>query len=67
MRTHLKVLNFYNASQVHSVECVSKIKSVLTIISDAIFGALCIQLIHFSYDDFENMSTYLIIMIKSAV
>ena len=30
---HLKVLNFWNACQVHSVVCVSNIESVLSVIS----------------------------------
>ena len=39
-----------------SFECVSKIKSVLSIIFHAIYGgAVCIQLNHLSYDDYENM------------
>ena len=39
------------------LQCVSKIKSILSIIFNAIYGAVCIQLTHFSYDDCENMST----------
>ena len=41
--------------KVHSGECVSQIKSVLSIIFHAIYGTVCIQLAHFSYDDCENM------------
>ena len=37
------------------LECVSKIKSTLSIIFHAIYGAVRIQLTHFSYDDCENM------------
>ena len=44
---NLKVLNFWNTCQVHSVECVSKIKSSLSIIFHAIYGAVCIQLIYY--------------------
>ena len=40
-----------------SLECVSKIKSILPIIFHAICGAVRIQLAHFSYGDCENMST----------
>ena len=43
--------------QVHSVECVSKIKSFLSVIFYAIYRAVCIQLLHFSDDDCENMCT----------
>ena len=37
--------------------CASKIKSVLLIISHALYGAVCIKLTHSSYDDCENMCT----------
>ena len=42
--TYLVVLNFYNACQLHSVECLFKIRSVIWIIFHAIYGAVCIQL-----------------------
>ena len=51
---YLKVLYFKNACQVHSVECVSRIRTGLSIIFHAIYGALCIQLTHFFCDDCEN-------------
>ena len=35
-------------------ECVSKIKSILSAIFHAIYGAVCIQLTHLAYDDCEN-------------
>ena len=35
--------------------CVSKIKSILPIIFYTIYGAVCIQLTHFSYKDCQNM------------
>ena len=38
-------------------ECVSKIRSVFSIIFHAIYGAVCIQLTHFFYDDCENICT----------
>ena len=41
----------------HYVECVSKMKSILSVIFHAIYGAMCIQLIHLSYDDCENTRT----------
>ena len=54
MHMYIKVLHFLNASHMHSVECVSKIKSILSIIFHAIYGAVCIQFTHFSYDDCKN-------------
>ena len=48
------------------LECVSKVKSVLSVIFHAIYGASCIQLTHFSYDAFKNMCT-LFYIIKSEV
>ena len=41
-------------SNIFCVECVSKNRSVLSIIFHAIYGAVCIQLTHFSHDDCEN-------------
>ena len=40
------------------LECVSKIRSLLEIISHAIYGAVYIQFTHFSYDDCENSWTW---------
>ena len=57
MQRYLKVLNPKNASQTHSVECVSKIKSVLSIIFHAMYGVVCIQLTHSFYGDCENTFT----------
>ena len=53
----LKVLNIENTCQAHSVRCVSKIKSIPSIIFHAIYGAVCIQLTLFSFDDCKNMCT----------
>ena len=39
------------------LECVSKIKSIFSIICHAIYGAVRIHLIHFSCDDCENTCT----------
>ena len=55
MQTYLKVLNFWNACRAHFVECVPTIKSILSTNFHEIYGAVCIQLTHFSYEDFENM------------
>ena len=54
IQTYLKVLNFQNACQVHSVKCVSKIRSVLCVIYHVIYGAVCILLIQLSDDDCVN-------------
>ena len=40
------------------LECMSKMKSVLSVIFHAIYGAVRIQLTRFSYDDCENMCTW---------
>ena len=57
MQTYLNVPNFQNAPQLHSVEFVSKIKSILSVIFHSIYGVVCIRLTNFSYDDCENMRT----------
>ena len=41
-------------SDTFCLECVSKIRSILSIIVHAIYGSVCIRLIHFSDNDFEN-------------
>ena len=51
MQTCLKILNFKNTCQVHSVECVSKIESIIWIIFHSIYAAVCIELTHVSYGD----------------
>ena len=45
------------SSDTFCLKCVSKIKSILSIILHAIHGAVRIQLTHFSYSDYENMCT----------
>ena len=58
MQTSHKVLKFKNACQdSFCLECVSKMKSILSIIFHAKYGALRIQLTLFFYDDYENMCT----------
>ena len=56
-------------SDMFCLECVSQINSVLSSIFHAIYGAVCIQLTHSSYDDCENTCTwsYYSIIIKSEV
>ena len=40
-----------------TLECMSKIKSILSIIVHALYGAVCIQFTHVSYDVCEIMCT----------
>ena len=51
----LKALNYWNASQVYAAECVSKIKTILSIIFYSIYGAVCLQLTQFYCGDRENV------------
>ena len=44
-------------SGIFCLEDVSRIKSIFSIICNAIYGAVRIQLTHFSYDDCENTGT----------
>ena len=44
-------------SVIFGLECVSKIKSILSIMFHAIYGAVCIQLTHFSYNECQNTCT----------
>ena len=44
-------------SGIFYLDCVSKIKSMLLIICHSIYGAVHIQLTHFSYDDCKNTCT----------
>ena len=47
----------YNACQIYFVECVSKIKHILSVIHYTICGAVCFQFTHFPCDDCENIYT----------
>ena len=51
----LKTLNIQDVFHVNSVKCVSKIKSILTIVFHAMHGAVCCQLTHSLFDDCENI------------
>ena len=53
-QTYLQVLDFLNACQVYFLECVSKIKFILSIIFHAIYGAVYFQQAHSSCDDCDN-------------
>ena len=63
IQTHLKAFNYYNAGQVYRAECVSKIKTVLSIIFYSIYGAVCLQLTQLSRDGCENV--YFILLSSS--
>ena len=58
VQTYLKALNLQTASQIYSVEGVSKIKHILSVIHYTICGAVCFQFTHFSFDDWENIYIY---------
>ena len=46
---------------------VSKIKHILSVIHYTICGSVCFEFTHFSYDDWKNIYTLSIIIIKSEV
>ena len=46
----------YFACQIYLVECVSKIKHILSVIHYTICGAICFQFTHFPCDDWENIN-----------
>ena len=58
VQTYLKTLNLWNAYQIHFVECVSKIRHILSVIHYTIRGAVCFQFTHFPCDDWENIYTF---------
>ena len=55
MMTYLTALNSKNVCELYTVECVPKIKFIYSIISDSIYGAMCIRLTQFSCDDRDNV------------
>ena len=55
IQIYLKVLNCQSACQIYSVSIV---RSVISTIFHAIYGTVCIQLTHLSYDDCENTCTW---------
>ena len=57
VQTYLKTLNLKNACQICLVECVSKIRHILSVIHYAIRGAVCFQFTHCTCDDWENIDT----------
>ena len=50
-------------SQVYAAECVSKVKTILSIIFSSIDGAVCLQFTQFSCDGRENV--YFILLSSS--
>ena len=52
----IRIWSYWTSKMLLS-DCVSKIKSILSVIVHAIFGSVCVQLTHSSYDDFGNMCT----------
>ena len=50
-------IELINACQIYFVECVSKIKHILSVIHYTICGAVCFQFTHCSCDDWENIYT----------
>ena len=61
VQNYLKTLNLLNACQIYFVECVSKIKHILSVthytIHYTICGALCFQFTHSPCDDWETIYT----------
>ena len=53
------IVNFHTSFEfnmlIYFVECVSKIKHILSVIHHTIYGAVCFQFIHFPCDDWENI------------
>ena len=57
VQTYLKTLNLANVCQIYFVECVSKIRHILSVIHYTICGAVCFQFTHFPCDDWDNIYT----------
>ena len=64
---YLKALNLQNACPIYFVECVSKIKHILSVIHYTICGAVCFQFTHFLVMIEIIYILCLIIIIKSEV
>ena len=63
VQTYLKTLRLWNACQIYFVECVSKIKRILSVIYYAICGAVCFQFTPFPCDDWKNIYIYIYIYV----
>ena len=57
VQTYLKAMNLSNACQIYFVQCVSKIKHILSVIHYTSCGAVCFQFTDFSCDDWDNICT----------
>ena len=58
VQTYLKTLNLYCACQIYFVECVSKIRHILSVIHYTIRGAGCVFSVYpFPCDEWENIYT----------
>ena len=55
VQTYLKTLNLWNACQIYFVECVNKIRHILSVIHDTIRGIVCFQFVNFVCEDRENI------------
>ena len=65
VQTYLKTLNLINSCQIYFVECVSKIRHILSVIHYTIRGAVCFQFTHFPCDDWENIYIYFVLLSSS--
>ena len=57
VQTYLKALNLWNAYQIYFVECVDKIKHILSVIHCILCGAVYFQFTHFPCDDLDKIYT----------
>ena len=55
VQTYLKTLNLLNACQIYFVECVSKIKHIVSAIHCHLYGSVWFQFTHFPCHDCENI------------
>ena len=67
MQNYPRALNISKACQVYCIECVSKIKPILSIIVYAIYGALRFHLTHFSCYILGICAIYRLSIIESEV
>ena len=60
MQINMKALHIQNDCQVYSLDCLSKIKSILSIISYALDGDMSFKLARSACDECDNMCTLII-------
>ena len=58
VQTYLKIFELYNACQIYFVECMSKIRHILSVIHYTICGVVFFQFTHFPCDHWENTYTW---------